>query len=152
MKNKLVIIAIIVGGIATFSGIIAFAGEGGVRHVNIFLPEQIKQTVAFQNIDGEVKLVGIAGIDGPPNPDLVMRAGDYEYVLTVVNQDDKPHRLFIEGIGIHSNVLEPNQKETLSMIFEEEGTYYYYDSIEEMIRLGKIQSVFVVPKDKLGGD
>ena len=149
-SNKIILLAVLLGGFAVFVGIMAFAGEGGVRHVNIFLPEQIKQTVAFQNIDGEVKLVGISGIGGEPNPDLVMRAGDYEYVLTVINQDDVPHRLFFDGIDIQSNILEPNQNETLTIIFENEGTYNYYDSVDDLVPLGKLESVFVVPKDKFG--
>ncbi len=80
--------------------------QGNVRHVSISWQEKIEQTVAFEDIDGQVQLKGISGVDGEPNPHLVTRI-NFAYILTVINNGDKQHRLYIEGLNVETNLLEP---------------------------------------------
>jgi hypothetical protein len=82
-------------------------------------------TVAFQNIDGEVKVVGIAGI-AQVDPTIIMRTGDFAMELTVVNQDSVPHALYIDGLNVSTRVLQPGQSEVLTLYSEGEATYNYY--------------------------
>jgi hypothetical protein len=42
------VLSVIIVGIVSFVILIAFVIEGNVRHVRIYLPEQIKQTIAFE--------------------------------------------------------------------------------------------------------
>ena len=65
-------------GFASFIGVI---GQGNVRHVEIFWPEKVEQTVAFKDVDGEVKLVGISGTAEDNNPTLIVRTS-FAYILT----------------------------------------------------------------------
>src|SRR5918994_7938118 len=77
----------IIGMIAAFAILIFFVGGGGVRHVPITFEERIETTIAFRNIDGETKVVGLKG-NTQVNPTLISRTGDDTvYALTVVNQD-----------------------------------------------------------------
>ena len=100
---------------------IGYIGGGNVRHVEIFLTEQVKQTVAFkEDVDGKVQLVGISGISEANNPTLVTRVS-FEYVLTVVNQGNTHHRLYVEGLDIQTDLLEPGQIDTITIIPTEEG-------------------------------
>lgn len=122
--GKLILIAL-VGGMAAFAIALVFISGGAVRQVEIFLPEKTYATVAFQNIDGEVKIVGIAGI-AQVNPTIVMRTGDFAMELTVVNQDSVPHALYIDGMNVSTRVLEPGQSEVLTLYSEGEATYNYY--------------------------
>jgi len=94
----LIIIAIVVG-VATLVGVIGFIGQGNVRHVSIFWQERVEQTVAFEDIDGKVQLQGISGIGGEANPYLITRTS-FAYLLTVINNGDKHHRLYIEGLDV----------------------------------------------------
>jgi hypothetical protein len=59
---------------------IILIGQGSVRHVPITFKEVIKTTVAFKNIGGEVKVVGIIGNTGI-NPTLVSRTGKRQNIL-----------------------------------------------------------------------
>ena len=70
MKDRhFVIIGLIIGiiGFASFIGVI---GQGNVRHVQIFWPEKVEQTVAFKDIGDTVKLVGISGTAEDNNPSI----------------------------------------------------------------------------------
>jgi hypothetical protein len=69
--GKMVLIAL-VGGIAAFAIALLFISGGLVRHVDIFLPEKTYAAVAFQNMDGETKVIGTSGIGGV-NPTILMR-------------------------------------------------------------------------------
>src|SRR5688572_23790578 len=109
--GKMILLAL-VGGIGAFALVLVFISSGAVRHVDIFLPEKTYVTVAFQNIEGELKVVGIGGIAGI-NPTILMRTGDFAMELTVVNQDIVPHALYIDGLNITSRFLEPEQSEVL---------------------------------------
>lgn len=122
--GKLILIAL-VGGMAAFAIALVFISGGGVRQAEIFLPEKTESTVAFRNIDGEVKVVGIEG-NGEVNPTILMRTGDFAMVLTVVNEDSVPHALYIDGLNISTRMLEPGQSEILTFYSEGEATYNYY--------------------------
>lgn len=136
-------------GIAAFALLIAFAGEGNVRHVQIYLPEQIRQTVAFQG-DGTIELVGLYGTGEAHNPTLITRSGDYAYVLTVRNEGDSPHRLYIEGLEVQTDLLMPGDENTITVVPKNPGIYNYYDKTEFLTKLGQLQVVQVVPRDSLG--
>lgn len=145
-SKSLVVVAIVVGLTAMAVGI-GYIGGGNVRHVEIFLPEQVKQTVAFEDdVDGKVQLVGLSGTGEANNPTLVTRVS-FEYVLTVVNQGDIHHRLYIEGLDIQTELLEPGQSDTITITPTKEGTYNYYDKREKLELLGQIKAVTVSPDE-----
>ena len=138
--GKVVLFAL-VGGMAAFAFALVFISGGGVRQVEIFLPEKTYATVAFQNIDGKVKIVGIAGI-AQVNPTILMRTGDFAMELTVVNQDSVPHALYIDGLDISTGVLQPGQSWVLTFYSEGEATYNYYDKGNDEA-IGQIRAVKV---------
>ena len=128
--NKLVAFGII-GVISAFAILILFVGGGGVRHVPITFNEIIQTTVAFRNIDGETKVVGITG-NTQVNPTLVSRTGaDTAYVLTVINQDNTLHMLYIDGLNLHTKILRPGESDTVTIYPKSEGVYDYYDRLAE---------------------
>ena len=139
--GKMVLLAL-VGGIVAFAIALVYISGGAVRHVDIFLPEKAYVTVAFQNVDGEVKLVGIGGIAGV-NPTILMRTGDFAMELTVTNQDSVRHALYIDGLNLVTRFLEPGQSEVLTFYSEGEATYNYYDYENRETPLGQIQAVKV---------
>ena len=122
--GKLVLLAL-VGGMVAFAIALAFISGGGVRHAQIFLPEKSQFTVAFRNVDGEVKVAGLKGT-AEVNPTILMRTGDFAMELTVVNQDSVPHALYIDGLNVSTRTLEPGQSEILTFYSEGETTYNYY--------------------------
>ena len=150
LKDKLLVIGVIVIAIVTFAVIIGFIGQGNVRHVSIFWAEKVEQTVAFEEIDGDVQLRGIIGVGGDPNPTLISRT-NFAYLLTVINNGDKHHRLYIEGLEVQTNLLSPGEEETLSIFPDKEGTYNYYDKRERLKLLGQLKIVTVVPSDEFEG-
>ena len=89
----------VIVGVLALSVIIGFIGQGNVRHVSIFWQERVEQTVVFEDINGKVQLRGISGIAGDPNPYLITRTG-FAYLLTVINNGDTNHRLYIEGLNV----------------------------------------------------
>ena len=147
--RKLIAIAIIVGvvGLATFIG---FIGQGNVRHVEIFWTEKVEQTVVFEEIEGKVQIRGISGITGEANPHLISRTG-FAYILTVINNGEKHHRLYIEGVEVQTDLLEPGQKDTITIYPTEEGIYKYYDKRERLEHLGFLEIRTVVPSDEFTG-
>jgi hypothetical protein len=147
--KKLVIIGIVVGVVGLVT-MIVFIGQGNVRHVAIFWQEKVEQTVAFEDIDGEVQLKGITGVDGEPNPTLISRTG-FAYLLTVINNGDKHHRLYIDGLNIQTDLLEPGEQETITIYPTEEGTYNYYDKRERLKLLGQLKIISVLPSDEFEG-
>lgn len=144
-----VIIGLIIGiiGFASFVGII---GQGNVRHVQIFWTEKVEQTVAFKEIDNQVKLVGISGTSEDNNPTLIMRTS-FAYILTVENHGTQHHRLYIEGFNVQTDLLEPGQSYTITLYPDKEGIYNYYDKRERLTLLGQLKSVQVVPSDGFTG-
>jgi hypothetical protein len=138
--GKLVLIAL-VGMMAAFGILLVFVSSGAVRHVTIFLQEKTEDTIAFRNIDGEVAIVGIKGIAGV-NPTLITRTGDYVLELTVINEDDRVHVLYIDG-GAHTKVLQPGESDMITFNSRGEGTYNYYDWGSGAGPLGQIKAVKV---------
>ena len=119
----------IVGVIAVFAVLIFFVGGGGVRHVPITFNEIIQTTIAFRDIDGETKVVGLTG-NTQVNPTLLSRSGtDTVYILTVVNQDDELHMLYIDGLNIHTKILRPGDSDKITIYPKREGIYVYYDRL-----------------------
>jgi hypothetical protein len=149
-KNKIFVILTIVLGISVMVVGISYIGGGNVRHVEIFWQERVEQTVAFEDVEGQVQLQGISGVDGDPNPHLVTRTS-FAYVLTVINNGDKHHRLYIEGLDVQTELLEIGEQETLTIYPDKEGVYKYYDKRENLEHLGFIEVVTVVPSDEFTG-
>ena len=142
MKNdKKILIGSIIGGMVFFSLIVGFIGQGNIRQVPIFFKEHMESTVAFRNIDGETKIVGMKG-NSDVNPTLVMRTGDFAYILTVINQDTVSHMFYVKGLEVHTKVLRPGENDTITIYSKNPGTYDYYDRIEEK-QLGNIKAVKV---------
>jgi len=144
-----VLIGLIIGiiGFASFVGVI---GQGNVRHVTIFWPEKVEQTVAFKEIGDTVKLVGISGTAEDNNPTLIVRTS-FAYILTVENHGTQHHRLYIEGFNVQTDLLAPGQSDTITIYPDKEGTYNYYDKREKLTLLGQLKSVEVVPSDGFTG-
>ena len=142
MKNdKKIMICSIIGGMMFFSLLVGFIGQGNIRQVPIFFKEHMEATVAFRNIDGETKIVGLKGNEDT-NPTLVMRTGDFAYILTVINQDTTPHMFYVEGLEVHTKALKPGENDTITIYSKNPGTYNYYDRFEEK-PIGKIRAVKV---------
>ena len=135
---------------AAFAGMITFVGQGNVRETQIFWTEKVEQTVVFEDIDGKVQLRGIKGVTGEPNPTLLSRTS-FVYILTVINNGDRHHRLYIEGFNVQTDLLEPGQQATIKIYPTEEGTYTYYDKRQSLEPLGQIKIVSVVPSDEFQG-
>ena len=131
----------IIGVIAAFAILILFVGGGGVRHVPITFKETIHTTVAFRNIDGEIKVIGLKG-NKQVNPTLVSRSGDDTvYALTVVNQDKDRHMLYIDGLNmlgyietLYTKVLSTGESDTITVYPKQEGSYNYYDRLAEVVK------------------
>jgi len=147
--KKLIVIVIIVGVIGLVT-MIGFIGQGNVRHVEIFWKEKVEQTVAFEDVNGKVQLKGVSGISGELNPHLISRTS-FAYILTIVNNGEKHHRLYIEGLEIQSNLLEPGQQDVITIYPTEEGLYKYYDKRERLEHLGFLEIRTVVPSDEFTG-
>lgn len=149
-KDKTLILVAILVGVISLGAMIAFVGQGNMRHVSIFWQERVEQTVAFEDVDGKVQLQGISGIGGEPNPNLITRTS-FAYVLTVMNNGDKNHRLYIEGLNVQTDLLEPGEQETIIIYPDKEGVYKYFDKREYLEHLGSVKVVTVVPSDEFTG-
>lgn len=147
--KKFIIIALIVG-ITTLGVMVGIIGQGNVREVPLFYPEKVEQTVAFQEVDGKVMLVGKLGVLEENNPTLIMRTS-FAYVLTVINEGTTFHRFYIEGLEVQTDLLSPGENDTITMIPTKEGIYNYYDKRERNMLLGQIKAVTVVPSDEFEG-
>ena len=131
MKNdKKFLIGAIIGGMIFFSLLVGFIGQGNVRQVPIFFKEHMEATLAFRNIDGKTKIVGLKG-NADVNPTLVMRTGDFAYIITVINQDETSHMFYVEGLEVHTKLLRPGENDTIIIYSKNPGTYNYYDRVEE---------------------
>lgn len=144
------IIAVILVGFVSFGVLIVYIGQGNVRHMSIFWPERVVQTVAFEDVNGIVQLQGISGVDGDPNPYLATRV-NFAYVLHVQNNGDKPHRLYIDGINVQTDLIEPGKQFTLTIYPTQKGVYNYYDNSTNLIKLGTLEIHSVVPSDGFTG-
>ncbi len=149
-KDRKIIVIAIIAGVVGLAVMIGFIGQGNVRHVEIFWQEKVEQTVSFEDIDGKVQLMGVSGIKGEPNPHLISRTS-FAYILTVENNGDKHHRLYIEGLEIQTNLLEPGERDVITIYPIEEGLYKYYDKREKLEHLGFLEIRTVVPSDEFTG-
>lgn len=137
-------------GIIALLGMVIFIGQGNVRQFPIFWQEKIEQTVAFEDVDGNVQLKGISGIDGEPNPHIVIRT-NFAYILTVINNGDKDHQLYIEGLNVETAILNPGKQEILRIYPTEEGMYKYFDKQQGLDSLGYLEVRSVIPSDEFTG-
>ena len=149
-KDKKIIIISIILGVLGLAFLIGFIGQGNIRHVEIFWQEKVEQTVSFVDIDGRVQLQGTLGISGEPNPHLISRTS-FAYILTIINNGDKHHRLYIEGLEIQTNLLEPGEQDVITIYPTKEGLYKYYDKRERLEHLGFLEIRTVVPSDEFTG-
>lgn len=149
-NDKILIIAGIVAGIVGLAVMIGFIGQGNVRHVTIFWTEKVEQTVVFEEIEGEVQIRGIKGIDGEANPTLISRTS-FAYILTVINNGTSFHRLYIDGFNVQTELLEPGQQDTITIYPDKEGEFTYYDKKQFLKPLGKLKIFTVVPSDEFTG-
>jgi len=149
-KDRKIIVIAIIAGVVGLAAMIGFIGQGNVRHVEIFWQEKVEQTVSFEDIDGKVQLKGISGIKGETNPHLIGRTS-FAYILTVENNGEKHHRLYIEGLEIQTNLLEPGDQDVITIYPIEEGLYKYYDKREKLEHLGFLEIKTVVPSDEFTG-
>lgn len=144
------IIIALLAGISALVVMVGFIGQGNVRHTQIFWQEKVEQTVVFEDVDDEVHLRAISGVDGEPNPTLISRTG-FAYILTIINNGDKHHRLYIDGFNVQTDLLAPGKNETITILPDKEGIYNYYDKREHLKLLGQIKIVSVVPSDEFEG-
>ena len=135
-EKRFVIIAL-VGGVLALGGIVLFAGQGYVRHVTIFFPEEVHQTLEFRNVNGTTVVVGTVGNSGT-NPELISRT-EYAYVLTIINTDDKPHLFYVDTVDVKTKPLLPGQSDTITIKSKKEATFRYYDIADQKQLLGTIQ-------------
>ena len=142
LDDRMFVIVALVGCTAAFALLFVFISGGAVRHVSIFLPEKTEDTLAFRQVDGKVALVGIKGI-AQVNPTLIMRTGDNALELTVINQDDRIHILYIDGVNISTKVLRPGETDVITFYSKGEATYNYYDWGHGSTPLGRIKAVKV---------
>lgn len=149
-KDKKLIIAVILIGVISFTVMIGFIGQGNVRHVSIFWQERVEQTVVFEEVDGQVHLRGILGVDGEPNPHLVTRT-NFAYILTVINNGTTQHRLYIDGLNKATDLLEPGEQDVLTIYPDKEGVYKYYDERDRLEHLGFLEVKSVIPSDEFTG-
>lgn len=151
MNNDKLIIGIgLASGMIALVVMIGFIGQGNVREVPLFYPEKVEQTVSFEEVDGNVQIVGISGVKGDPNPTLLSRTS-FAYVLNVINNGTTFHRLYIDGLNVQTDLLAPGENDTITVFPTEEGVYNYYDKRERLKLLGQIKIVTVVPSDEFQG-
>lgn len=144
-NSKLIIITL-AGCIAFLVLIVIFVSEGFVRQVPIFWKEEIKATVAFREVDGQLRVVGLIG-NGGIDPTLVMKSGDSPYILTVINQDTKPHIFYVDGLNVHTKMLGQGENDTITLISKKEATFNYYDQLNPRKIIGQIISARVEATD-----
>ena len=58
---------------------------------------------------------------------------------------------YIDGLNVGTDLLEPGQNDTITVVPTEEGIYNYYDERDKLNFLGKLQVVTVVPSDEFQG-
>ena len=142
IEDRTFVVVSLIGCTVAFAILIMLVSGGAVRHVNIFLPEKTENTLAFRELDGGVALVGLKGI-AQVNPTLIMRTGDYAMELTVINQDDEMHILYIDGVNISTKVLRPGDTDIITFYSKGEATYNYYDWGVDNRPLGQIKAIKV---------
>jgi hypothetical protein len=89
---------------SAFVATIFLSSNGYFQHVSIFFPEIIQATVAFEDVDGQISVVGIKGNLGL-NPILIART-DSIYLITVVNQElNQKHQFYtLKGLNLDTRL------------------------------------------------
>ena len=149
-NDKILVIVAMIAGMIGLAAIVGFVGQGNIRHVEIFWAETVEQTIVFEEINGEVQVRGIKGVQGDSNPTLLTRTS-FAYILTVINNGTTFHRLYIDGFNVQTELLEPGQQDTITIYPDKEGEFAYYDKKQNLVPLGKIKIVSVVPSDDFQG-
>jgi len=149
-NDKMLIIVAMIGGMLALVVIVGFVGQGNVRHVPIFWSEKVEQTVIFEDIDGVTQIRAISGVKGESNPTLLSRTS-FAYILTVINNGTTNHRLHIDGFNVQTDLLDPGEKDTITIYPDKEGEFTYSDKRQDLVPLGKIKIVSVVPSDDFQG-
>ena len=149
INGKLLLVITCISCIVAFGLIIGIIGNGEVRHVQIYLPETIRQTVIFEDDGTKTNLIGKTISDENPNPTIITRAGGYSLLLTVINKSESSHGLYFEKLDIQTKMLLPGQVETL-VITATDGLYDYYDLADMETPLGTLRVVNVIPIDEFG--
>ena len=144
-SSKKFIVVGVIGGLVLFGALVWLVGQGAVRHVSIFYPETVRQTVAFRDDRTKTTLTGISGVGGV-NPTLITRMG-FAYILTVINDGTTNHRLYIDGLNAQTELLAPGEKGIIIISPQTKGTYNYYDTQEDLELLGQLMVVKVAPND-----
>jgi hypothetical protein len=149
--GKLVLF-VIIAMLASFAILLIFVSGGGVRHVPITWKEKVEATIAFRNVNGNVKVVGLKGIT-QVNPTLVSRTGDTAYILTIINQDPgSPHMFYVTGINAHTKILRPWDNDTITIYSKSQETHNYYDRLDAGINGTEIKPLGQFMAVKVGGD
>ena len=149
--GKLVLF-VIIAMLASFAILLIFVSGRGVRHVPITWKEKVEATIAFRNINGNVKVVGLKGIT-QVNPTLVSRTGDTAYILTIINQDPgSPHMFYVTGINAHTKILRPLDNDIITIYSKSQGTHNYYDRLDAGINGTEIKPLGQFMAVKVGGD
>ncbi|GIU71476.1 MAG: hypothetical protein KatS3mg003_0955 [Candidatus Nitrosocaldaceae archaeon] len=109
-------------------GFAAFIAVIAVMHALEGPPPKETTYVTLVFIDKD-KVKGVLGIGGI-NSTITMRGSEtyHQMQFRVVNGDDEPHQLVIEGIA-STKLLEPGDLDTLMLSGGEYGKYKYYDAI-----------------------
>ncbi|MBA3285198.1 MAG: hypothetical protein H0U27_09100 [Nitrosopumilus sp.] len=110
---------------SAFAAMVFLSSNGYFRHVSISFPGETQATVAFENVDGRLMVVGLKGNLGV-NPVLIART-DSTYVLTIKNQDSIGHQFYIKGLNPDTNLLNPNESGIITVKETGVGTYRYCD-------------------------
>ena len=137
MNSSKIVLVALVGCISFLILIVVFVSAGFVRQVPIYWKEEIRATVAFEEIGGQLQVVGLVG-NSDTNPTLVMKAGDSSYIITVINQDTKSHIFYVDGLEVHTKLLKPGENDTVTLISKKEATYNYYDGLHSEKKIGQI--------------
>ena len=105
-------------------------------------PGRLQATLAFEETNGIVQVVGIQGVSGV-NPTLVTRTG-YVYDLIIINRDTNAHSMFIDGLNLSSGGIPPGHTSMITIYPTKEGNYGYY--AETMLSpIGYVKVVNVEP-------
>lgn len=137
-----------ISGFVALAAIFGYASMGYVRQFNIFWPEEVRQTLEFRNVNGETVVVGTVG-NGGTNPQLIMRTGDYSYIITIINKDTIPHQLHIDGVNMSTKLLQSEEDDQIIIRSRHDTKFNYYDITNGTKLLGTIQAVHVIPLDEL---
>jgi len=148
LSSKKFIVIGVIAGIVFFGALMGLIGQGTVRHVDVFYPETVRQTVAFIDDGEKTTLRGVEGISEENNPTLITRVG-FVYVLTVINDGNSDHRLYIDGLNVETELLAPGEKDIITIKPQTERTYNYYDKQETLSFLGQLKVVKVIQNDLL---